>query len=132
MSRTHVKVLVPALVAVLAVTASIATAGNAAERTGAGSSPRVKTPNPQQLNGTWLTTITLQNPPPGLAPTFRALDTFVPGGGLLVSSSQGMPGLRSVAHGEWARIGNLRFASTFVWSASTPPEPSSAGSVFDG
>lgn len=70
----------------------------------------------QQLSGTWLTTITLQNPPPGLAPSFRALDTFTSSGGLLVSSSQAMPNLRSwPAQGSWVRTGNRRFSSNFTW-----------------
>jgi hypothetical protein len=69
----------------------------------------------QQLSGTWLTTITLQNPPPGVAPIFTALDTFLPSGELLVSSSQAMPAQRTLAHGGWVRTGNRRFSSSFTW-----------------
>ncbi len=68
----------------------------------------------RQLEGTWMSTVTLQNPPPGAEATFRALNTFIRGGRLLVSSSQAMPTTRSLAHGEWARTGNLRYSSTFV------------------
>lgn len=68
----------------------------------------------RQLEGTWMSTVTLQNPPPGAAATFHGLNTFIRGGRLLVSSSQAMPVTRSLAHGEWARTGNRRYASTFV------------------
>jgi hypothetical protein len=68
----------------------------------------------RQLEGTWMSTVTLQSPPPGAEATFRAMNTFIRGGRLLVSSSQAMPATRSLAHGEWARIGNRRFSSTFV------------------
>lgn len=70
---------------------------------------------PSQLAGTWLSTVTLLTPPPGVDPTFLALDTFTRGGGLLVSSNQSNPSLRSLAHGEWSQTGNRRFASTFSW-----------------
>jgi hypothetical protein len=69
----------------------------------------------QRLSGTWMSTVTLQNPPPGVDPTFRALDTFTPSGEVLVSSSQGLPGTRSLAQGEWMRVGDHRFSSQFFW-----------------
>jgi hypothetical protein len=69
----------------------------------------------QQFSGTWLTSVTLTNAPPGVAPTFMALDTFLPSGELLVSSSQAAPASRSLAHGGWVRTGNRRFASSFIW-----------------
>jgi hypothetical protein len=67
-----------------------------------------------QLEGTWTSRVTLQNPPPGADATFVALNTFIRGGRLLVSSSQTLPATRSLAHGEWARTGDRRFSSTFV------------------
>jgi hypothetical protein len=72
------------------------------------------------LQGTWMTTVSIANPPPGIGPRFFALDTFVPGGALVVSSSAAMPSLRTLAHGQWIRTGNRRFASTFVWFRFDP------------
>lgn len=78
------------------------------------SSPAASTPKAQQLNGTWLTTITLVNPPQGVPASFMALNTFFPSGELIASSSQALPSTRTLAHGGWARVGNRRFASTFT------------------
>jgi hypothetical protein len=75
---------------------------------------------PSQLAGTWLSTVTLATPPPGVDASFLALDTFSRGGAVLVSSNQVNPGSRSLAHGEWTRIGNRRFASTFTWFRFDP------------
>ena len=86
--------------------------GNAQPKKGAASG--------QTLHGTWTTTVTLQNPPPNLAPTFHALDTFTSSGELLVSSSVAMPSGRGLAQGEWVRTGNRRFACTFVWFRFDP------------
>jgi hypothetical protein len=81
----------------------------------AGSPSKTKAANGQHLNGTWLTTVTLTDAPPVVESTFNALDTFLPGGGLLVSSSVDGPALRSLAHGSWVRTGDRTFACTFVW-----------------
>jgi hypothetical protein len=78
------------------------------------SSPAASTPKTQQLNGTWLTTITLVNPPQGVPPSFMALNTFFPGGDLIASSSQLLPSTRTLAHGGWIRVADRRFASTFT------------------
>jgi hypothetical protein len=78
------------------------------------------TPNGQQLNGTWTTTVQLTDAPPGAPTSFNALDTFLPGGSLLVSSSAPSPALRTLAHGTWIRTGDHRFASTFVWFRFDP------------
>ncbi len=79
-----------------------------------------KAPKSQRLSGTWMTTVTLEDPPPGIAASFRALNTFLPSGELLVSSSAGLPTLRSLAHGDWIRTGNRRFASSFVFFRFDP------------
>jgi hypothetical protein len=71
--------------------------------------------NGKQLNGTWTTIVQLTDAPPGAPTSFNALDTFLPGGSVLVSSSAPSPGLRTLAHGTWIRTGDHRFASTFVW-----------------
>ena len=69
----------------------------------------------QRLEGTWMSNVTLQNPPPGIDASFLALNTFGAGGDVVVSSSQGHPAQRSLAQGEWKRIANRRFACTFTW-----------------
>ena len=77
--------------------------------------PKVAASAIRQVEGTWMSRVTLQSPPPGVDANFLALNTFSRGGRLLVSSSQSLPALRSLAHGEWAWIANRRFASTMVW-----------------
>jgi len=73
-----------------------------------------------RLTGTWLTTVTLVNPPPGIDATFQALDTFVAGGGILVSSSQSHPTMRSLAHGNCSHTSARQYACTFVWFRFDP------------
>jgi hypothetical protein len=110
-SRKHFIAVTMLLVAiVMATTATGALSAEARDH-----STQKASPVGQQLNGTWTTTVTLTDAPPNVESSFRALDTFLPGGGLLVSSSVGNPALRSLAHGEWVRTGNREFASTFVW-----------------
>jgi hypothetical protein len=98
------------VVLVLARSATGAFSASAKPKDGAGN----------RLVGTWLTTVTLTNPPPGVDATFQALDTFVPGGGILVSSSQSHPTARSLAHGNCARTGGHQYSCTFVWFRFDP------------
>jgi hypothetical protein len=93
----------------VAALAAAVTAGSLAA-----SSPAASTPKTQQLSGTWLTTITLANPPQGVPPAFMALNTFFSSGELIASSSQVLPSTRTLAHGGWVRVGNRRFNSTFT------------------
>ena len=79
-----------------------------------------KKPQTPQLSGTWITSISLTNPPPGVDATFQALDTFVAGGGILVSSAQSHPTARSLAHGNCAHTHGQTFACTFVWFRFDP------------
>jgi hypothetical protein len=67
------------------------------------------------LNGTFLTTVQLTDAPPGAPTSFNALDTFLPGGGLLVSSSAPQPATRGLAHGSWSHVDHRNYTSTFVW-----------------
>jgi hypothetical protein len=97
----------------IATSAALAATGRDQARTSAA-------PNGKQLNGTWTTTVQLTDAPPGAPTSFNALDTFLPGGSLLVSSSAPSPGLRTLAHGTWNRTGDHRFASTFVWFRFDP------------
>ncbi len=99
--------------AVAAITALVATGGISA-------AADKNAPKSQKLSGTWMTTVTLEDPPPGVAASFRALNTFLPSGELLVSSSVAMPALRSLAHGDWIRTGNRRFASSFTFFRFDP------------
>ncbi len=68
-----------------------------------------------RLKGTWSTEVTLTDTPPGAPSSFSALDTFLPGGGLLVSSSAPNPSTRGLAHGVWTHRHGRAFTSTFVW-----------------
>jgi hypothetical protein len=104
-----------ALVATSALATSAAPAASGHDRARTST-----TPHGQQLNGTWMTTVQLTDAPPGAPTSFNALDTFLPGGSLLVSSSAANPALRTLAHGTWVRAGDHRFASTFVWFRFDP------------
>jgi hypothetical protein len=94
--------------AILAITALSAGATGALS-----ASQKPKAPN--DLKGTWSTSVTLVNAPPGVDAAFQTLNTFVAGGGLLVSSSQSHAAQRSLAHGNCARTGDREYACTFVW-----------------
>jgi hypothetical protein len=91
----------------------------------AGANP--KKPQVPQLSGTWITSISLTNPPPGVDASFQALDTFVSGGGILVSSSQSHPTGRSLAHGNCTHTGGQMFACAFVWFRFDPTTGSYLG-----
>jgi hypothetical protein len=75
---------------------------------------------PNDLRGTWVTAVTLTNPPPGVDATFQTLNTFVSGGGVLVSSSQSHATQRSLAHGNCGRAGERKYTCTFVWFRFDP------------
>jgi len=77
------------VVALIALTAMIA-AGAISAAAGKNA------PKSQKLSGTWMVTLTLVDPPPSVPTSFRALNTFLPSGELLVSSSVAMPALRSL------------------------------------
>jgi len=113
------RTVIAAATLVAAIAAGTTATGALAGGAGGPSQSKV-VPIGQQLNGTWQTTVTLSDAPPGIDTTFLALDTFLPGGGLLVSSSASGPNLRSLAHGTWVRTGNRRFSSTFSWFRFDP------------
>jgi hypothetical protein len=73
------------------------------------------TPPVRELDGTYLTTVQLTDAPPGAPASFGALDTFLPDGALLVSSSAPNPSSRGLAHGSWTHLGHRTFTSSFVW-----------------
>lgn len=114
LNRKHAVLGVLALIALTALVAAGAISAGGTDE------PAEISPVGQRLEGTWTTTVNLVDPPPGVDTSFRALNTFTASGELLVSSSVGMPSLRSLAHGEWLRTGNRRFASTFVFFRFDP------------
>jgi hypothetical protein len=119
--RNHLmRITKRALFTLAALLATSAIATSAALAATGGDHSRTSTPYGQQLNGTWTTTVQLTDAPPGAPASFNALDTFLPGGNLLVSSSAPNPALRTLAHGTWIRTGDHRFASTFVWFRFDP------------
>jgi hypothetical protein len=111
-ARKNLAVLAAILTALSVAICTVATTGASAKTSSAAHSGSSST---QQLNGTWATTIQLTDAPPGAPSSFKALDTFLPGGGLLVSSSAPMPSTRGLAHGSWTHTGHRAFSSTFVW-----------------
>ncbi|HZT16766.1 MAG TPA: hypothetical protein VFA19_12550 [Gaiellaceae bacterium] len=108
------------LVTLVCLAAALTTAAVASGANGKGA------PAPQ-LSGTWITTVSLTNPPPGVDATFQALDTFVAGGGILVSSSQSHPTTRSLAHGSCVHTRAQTFACTFAWFRFDPATGSYLG-----
>lgn len=95
--------LVFGLAAVVTVAAIAAPAATTASRTGAAN----------QIEGSWIVTVTRVNPPANVAPTFKSLMTFDSGGGMTETSSTGTT-LRGPAHGAWERIGGRLYATTMV------------------
>jgi hypothetical protein len=101
-------------IAVVSAVAALAFASVAAAAGGKGNH------GAPQLNGTWLSQVSLVNPPPGIDATFQALNTFVPGGAVLVSSSQGHPTARSLAQGDCTHTAAQQYSCTFVWFRFDP------------
>lgn len=108
----------------LAALACLVVALTAPMAAAAGNGKKAQTP---QLSGTWITSVSLTNPPPGVDATFQALDTFVAGGGILVSSSQSHPTARSLAHGNCAHTEGQTYACTFDWFRFDPTTGSYLG-----
>ncbi len=80
-----------------------------------------------QLDGTWMTTVTRINPPPGLAPTFKSLVSYVRGGVMIETSSLAGANRRSPALGQWERIGNDLFATSMWFFRSDPATGANLG-----
>ncbi|MBA3330216.1 MAG: hypothetical protein H0T39_04970 [Actinobacteria bacterium] len=98
---------------VLAVLVSLL--GAQAIAAGGGSDTLAISPIGQELEGTWLTRVEPQNPPPGLPASFPALNTYLPSGELVETGVGMSPSRRSPGHGEWVRTGDRRFALTLVF-----------------
>jgi hypothetical protein len=80
-----------------------------------------------QLDGTWMVTVTRINPPPGLAPTFKSLLSYVRGGVMIETSSLAGANRRSPALGQWERIGNDLFATSMWFFRSDPATGANLG-----
>ncbi len=80
-----------------------------------------------QLDGTWMTTVTRINPPPGLAPTFKSLVSYVRGGVMIETSSLAGANRRSPALGQCERIGNDLFATSMWFFRSDPATGANLG-----
>jgi hypothetical protein len=80
-----------------------------------------------QLDGTWMVTVTRINPPPGLAPTFKSLLSYVRGGVMIETSSLAGANRRSPALGQWERIGNDLFATSMRFFRSDPATGANLG-----
>jgi len=115
-TRKTLTVLAALLVALCTVTTA-ALAGTAHTRAPSQRQSQAR-PHSQPVDhvpGTWLTKVHLTDAPPGAPTDFSALDTFLPGGALLVSSSAPNPATRGLAHGGWTRTGPRELTSRFVW-----------------
>ena len=71
------------------------------------------------LTGTWIVTVTRENPPPTVQPTFQSLMTFTGSGGMIETSNTGTA-LRGPAHGAWIRTGQRRFVTNMVFFRFNP------------
>jgi hypothetical protein len=71
------------------------------------------------LTGTWVVTVTPENPPPGVKSTFESLMTFSRDGGMLETSNTGTA-LRGPAHGAWIRTGPRQFATSMSFFRFDP------------
>lgn len=97
-----------------------ATAAAALAGTPQHAAPRPSTSHAHGLSGTWATIVKIGDGPPGAPSAFNALDTFEPGGGLVVSSSAPNPAARSLAHGYWTHTNHRNYTATFVWFRFDP------------
>lgn len=106
--KTLVALVLPTALCIVTATAAFASTTDTAPT--APSSPL-----DHRLHGTWTTTVQLSDAPAGAPSRFNALDTFLPGGALVVSSSAPNPTSRSLGQGSWNHSGHQNFTSTFVW-----------------
>src|SRR5215470_8206325 len=64
-----------------------------------------------KIEGTWVVTVNIDNPPPGVPPVIQALQSYIRGGRFLETGSSSFR--RSAGHGEWVLTGHRQFTSTF-------------------
>lgn len=87
--------------------------------TGLASGSATSSSEGQQLDGTWMVTVTRINPPPGVPATFESLMSYARGG-VMIETSSTSAARRSPALGQWARIGNDLFATSMWFFRSDP------------
>ncbi len=68
----------------------------------------------QQLEGTWLLTVTRGMAPPGEPLTFPTTVTFLPGGAFFETPSL-VAGRTTPGHGQWVRTGDREFRGSFLF-----------------
>ena len=68
----------------------------------------------QRLDGTWLSTATLDSAPPGVPLTFMTLNTFMPDGAFIEAGRAPSPRQAAIGHGQWVRAGDRLFTATFT------------------
>jgi hypothetical protein len=80
-----------------------------------------------RLTGTWVVTVTRENPPANAPPTFESLMTFTSDGGMLETSNTGTT-LRGPAHGAWTRTGPRQFETSMLFYRFNPATGAFLGS----
>lgn len=73
----------------------------------------------QQLEGTWLLTVTREMAPPGEPLTFPTTITFLPGGAFFETPSL-VAGRTTPGHGQWVRTGDRQFRGSFLFFRLDP------------
>ena len=73
----------------------------------------------QQLEGTWLLTVTREMAPPGEPLTFPSTLTFLPGGAFFETPSL-VAGRTTPGHGQWVRTGDREFRASFLFFRLDP------------
>ena len=68
----------------------------------------------QQLDGTWLLTVTRETAPPGEPLTFPTTITFLPGGALVETPAL-VAGRATPGYGQWVRTGDREFRGSFLF-----------------
>jgi len=65
-----------------------------------------------KIEGTWMVTVNIDNPPPGVPPVVQAMESYIRGGRFLETGSSSSI-RRGPGHGEWLQTGHREFTSTF-------------------
>ena len=73
----------------------------------------------QQLEGTWLLTVSRDMAPPGEPLIFPTTLTFLPGGAYLETPSF-VAGRTTPGHGQWVRTGDREFRGSFLHFRTNP------------
>jgi hypothetical protein len=95
--------------------------------TGLASGSATSSSEGNQLDGTWMVTVTRINPPPGVPATFESLMSYARGGVMIETSSTSAAARRSPALGQWERIGNDLFATSMWFFRSDPATGANLG-----